>query len=318
MLKLQKNMLALAVAALASGVAQADPYVGSFNTGAGYDGVLANMTGFDVYSNGSAAFFCATAAGCGGGAIAYGAQMNPASTVPLAVGDVVTTLYQGVVSIVNPGIATPNLVFPGSSAGSALPYQITVAAMFNEAVTAVSSGVNFASATLQPLAAGSNVALFYDTNTASFITNTAGILAGTGYTDGLLIAQGTVYGFPLTLPNTFTTNGTNASGSANIDGPMSAKAGSIAPDVVGFIPTPNGYQSTTTLQFGPNTAGYFTNNFFDTNAYGFTATAVNSAWTIRADANIDLTTTPVPEPTSVALVGLALAGLGLSRRARKA
>jgi hypothetical protein len=295
---------------LASGAAQAVPYVGNFNTGAAHDGVLLNVNGFDIYSNGSAAFFCTVCT-----SNANGTQLDPtaSTTAPVVVGDIVTTFYQGVVNAFNPGVAAPNLNWPGNAGGT---YQLTVAAVFQEAVVGVAPGF----ALLQPLNGG-RVSVFYDSNDAgnpsTFISAVADIFAGVGYTDGILIADGAV-SQPLSLLTTAVTDGTNASGQANIGGLLGfAQLGSTIPDVVGFLPTvPNDYTSTTTLQFGPNIAPDFqTVNFFD-NVNGWASQAVNAALTQRADANVDLSS--VPEPGTVALLGVCLAAIGMSLRRRAA
>lgn len=305
-MKLKTIAAAVMLAGLATGAAHATPWVGNFNTSNGAntnDGVLFNVDGFDVYSQGSAAFYKGAT------------QLSPAATSGIVAGDIITTVYQGVVNAFNTGVASPNLAWASQAAGT---YQLTVTAIFQEIVTFAAPGL----AILQPLTANSRVSVFYDDASLSntFILNTAGILAGVGYTDGMLIADGTVSG--ASLATTFTSNGVSAGGAANLLGGLSfaqmgVDDGANLADVVGFLPNvPNGYTSSTTLQYGENEGTSFqTTNFFD-NANGWTSMASVAGNVIRADANVNLMT--VPEPATVALMGMGLLGLGLSRRRKQA
>ena len=169
------------LAGLTTGAAHAAPWVGNFNTSNGtnvHDGVLLNIEGFDVFSQGTAAFFL------------NNSQLSPIGTT-LKVGDIVTTVYQGVVSSFNPGVTAPNLAW---SIGSTGTYQLTIAAIFQERVDSLGVIGTAVTADLQPLAQNSRVSVFYDDASLSnsFILDTAGRMVGTGYTDGMLILDGTL------------------------------------------------------------------------------------------------------------------------------
>lgn len=129
-MKLKTLAAVVLLAGMATGAAQAAPWVGNFNTSNGAtfnDGLLLNIDGFDIYSQGSAAFFVG------------GTQLSPTGST-LAVGDIVTTYYQGVVSAFNTGVSSPNLAWASQPGGS---YQLTVAAVFNEIVTFASRALRW-------------------------------------------------------------------------------------------------------------------------------------------------------------------------------
>jgi hypothetical protein len=144
----------------------------------------------------------------------------------------------------------------------------------------------------------------------------ANIAAGTGFTDGLEILAGVIGGGVSTF--TVAPAGSGTGFASIVAKVLSEKIGTVGPDTVGFMPdAPDGIVSSTTIQYGIYTAGntdHQTSNFFDA-ANGWVPVAVDPNLTVRADANTDFT---VPEPTTLALLGLGLAGLGFSLRRRTA
>lgn len=295
-MKLRKSMVALALAGLVSTGAQATIYTGNFNSSNGAlvnDGQLVGINGFDFDSNGSAAFFQIAAPGA-----ATGAQLNPGGT-SVKTGDYVRTFFQAVVD----GYRSQPSTQLNSITNPTGTYQLTVAGYFDELVTFAGPGV----ATLQPLLGTGRVSAFYDevglAGGGTFVNSVPGILAGVGYTDGILIADGTI---GVTPGNAFFVGVPQAGdgvGSATVNGPLPvAKLGTEdllnVADVVGFLlgPLPNGYTSSTTLQFGTpaGNTSFRTVNFFD-NSNGFVSQAADPLLTLRADGNVDFTV-DLPEP----------------------
>lgn len=298
-MKCKKLIVALALGGLVS-AAQAGPWLGSFNTGSTSDGVLNNMSGFDFYPDGSAAIFSIT----DNKWLALGDNIDD--------GDQLLTYYQGIANAVTSGVPAGNLKYPGSVAGlvPGIDYEITVAALIYETV------ISSTATSLTLTTTAGQVSVFFDDTPDAIISS------GTGFTNGVVIATGNMYPFPLSPNNTINYSLTEISGNVTIVGDAPCvKTGTVAPDVVGFLaPIPNGYNASTTIQFGNQGTGYQTNSFFDgnTDACGnnWAATAVPLASVIRADGNVNFQLNTVPEPTALALFGISMVGLGLTRRRR--
>jgi hypothetical protein len=287
------------------GTAGAALYEGAFQTNDGAfvgDGVVGNpaggpgsLSGFDIFSNGTTAFFNVTNGGV---------QINPVATSgQIAVGDVVQSVYQGIVSVFNPGLATPNLdpngVTLGDPDGIPGTYQLVVTATFNEIVQSIGP----LTATLLTDGTGT-IKFFYDHPVS------ANINTGAGY-GGIQVASanvlaGGITNFSITNPNVA------GSGNTHIEGAITSVAMGAPANVVGFFNSlPTGIVTDTTVQFGcPDCAG--------SQASMVAGVAVNPLLTAKADANSSLTVN-VPEPGTISLIGLGIAalGFGTARRNRR-
>lgn len=177
-------------------------------------------------------------------------------------------------------------------------FEFTVkATIFETAVCVVPVGPTCASALFT--AVGGSFEIFYDS------TPDADIVAGSGFLNGTKVLAGTI------LPGiagafTLTNGGLGGTGSFSFDGAVSFTETDNTKDAY-FFPALGATNATATLQFG-TTATSWTPPTSWVDGGGIPANAL----IFQADGNQAFAA--APEPASLALVGLSLAGLALARR----
>lgn len=170
-------------------------------------------------------------------------------------------------------------------------YEYTVVATLHETVTSCSADGSQCNFQLN----SGTFSVYYD------LSQDANGKTGTGFTDGTLLISGT---FGSQIGGTFTVGGTGGSGSTTINGNV------LTTNLSYINPALTTTTATTTLQLGSS----ITNDW--TNPGAFNGTPFDpDAIVFQADANQSFAAT-VPEPETLALVGVALVAGGLASRRR--
>ena len=277
---------------VAAAVALAASLTGSFaaTTITTPDGVF-SFGGFDWASNGSV----------------WIQSYDVTSASAPGTSDLFTLRYQAVAANVTDANGA-NLVLPGLSAGNGPGYEFTISAVINERVDCVSF-VGCSIVTLTPLSGSWEIRYQLVGNAAP-----AGI---TGVLDGTLLVSGSFTSGQTVISAQGPTNPGSVSLVAALVGLASftdTTCGAIATDAGAcIVPDLSGTEAVSTLQFGNSTTNWTRPGNWD--GIGVTGPDTNTDFLGQADAN--QTFSEIPEPTTVALVGMGLLGAALARRRRR-
>lgn len=277
-MKLKKLVAFAAVAMAASAAAHATPTLTNL------DGAFDPFGGFDWASNGAA----------------YVTGFGLSSASAAGSSDAFTLYYMaaarddGILDTSGTAFATP---------GNNVTYEYTVFATLNETATCTGIGGTLANpcGALALTATSGTWDIYYDT------APNADIAAGTGFRNGISILSGVFNpGFAGFFVATGDAPNGSGSGSNTLTGTVLITDNTyINPDLVGTT-------AVTTLQYGAFQTGFVRPATFD-GVGGYPGADSGTDFVFQADSNQDFT---IPEPGSMALIGLGLIGLGLKRRSK--
>ncbi len=194
-----------------------------------------------------------------------------------------------------------NLVLSGLRAGSGTGYEYTVNAHLNETVTCLTDGFN-SCGIVQINVVGGTWDVYYQ-QVGDALAGAAGM---SGILNGVSLLSGTFSSGDTLLGTQGATNPGNVTLSGTFRGAVNSTNNTyINPDL-------GGTEAVSTLQFGANTTAWTRPTNWD--GLGALAADTNSTFVGQADANQAFS---VPEPATLALLGLGLMGVGVSQRRRK-
>jgi hypothetical protein len=193
---------------------------------------------------------------------------------------------------------TPTLI-QGTGNGSASGYEITIVAHLQETVQCISAPPGCTFVTITPNSGVWNV--FLDTTPDAKLSNQ------TGFGDGVNLLSGTFNGGQAAAGPQGASNPGNVVLATEFDGQVSST------NLAYINPALTGTSVVSTLQFGTKTTAWAAPTSWLGNGLGG---APAGSFVGQADANQSFSVT-VPEPASLALTGIALAGMGLLARRRK-